>query len=473
MAAALKQLRRAIIAGHRISVNNSSIIINDSTRLDRSARTSFRSLHGRGHEYSLETIYFQYTFRDLPYNDYFQECNKRGVQHVIAVDKKDLVAYLTGRIDNCAGIVSDETPVTETQTFSSSVSPASKRPEQTERRPSSSVSAERGAAASDTADEATFATNRLRVRDQRSIDSVLMVKDWDFSSLREKLSQHVTSAKKGKLANATNSNVPGSSQKPDKAKDQAGQGNGGKAYDPRGDRYTSNEDRFWRENLGSDFHELGIDMSGSFKAKPSNASQDAPPERARDSRADARRPAVKEPPQKLQKMDLKNAIPIIIVPTGTSSIICSANAIEFLQNGHFMSLDEMRKKKVPMTQPGRLSMFRSPGGNCSGAEYHIVSNPNKLSKEEWDQVVAVVLSGYLWQFKQWPIFKDSTLEFFRRVQGFYFHYDDVSPTGEVNSWSIRQLAVSRARRHADGQVQAQFWNILDGFISRNRLPLRY
>ena len=101
-----------------------------------------------------------------------------------------------------------------------------------------------------------------------------------------------------------------------------------------------------------------------------------------------------------------------------SSLICPSNVVVFLQNGHFMSVHEMCKKKVPITQPARLTMCRKPGGNCSQAQYQIVSYPMRLTEDEWNQVVAVVLTGPSWQFKQWPIFGGKTTEMFKKVHGF-------------------------------------------------------
>lgn len=488
----LRQLRNAIVAGDTISIDSSSVIINGSMRLDRKASTNFKSLYGRGANYSLEAVYFQYHFRDLPYDQYFQSCRNEQVQHVIMIDKKDLLAYLVGAIDTCPELVSPDDDPSDIPRSSSntaavahpsdpsvSSSTAHAKPISTAPKATS-----KGAKSSPLNEDDTpnFSKYRHRVRDQRSIDSVLMVKDWDFSSLREKLSQHVASAKKSKPSgDASQSSKPNS-------------------FDPRGDRYTSNEDRFWRENLGSEFHELGIDMSGSFKAKPSDVAPAQPSNstarprddrsrgptrddrnrgpvrdtnRGRESTDASQTSAAKDAAPKRQKIDPKRATPIIMVPSGLTSLICSANALEFFQNGHFMSEEEMRKDMSKVSQTARASMIRKPGGNCSAAEYHIVSNPNRLNADEWRQVVAVVSTGQRWQFQSWPIFEGSALTLFRKVQGIYFHFDDVVPSNEVESWALKKLSISREKRHTDSQVQAQFWNCVDSFIARNRLPLRY
>lgn len=498
MAEALQQLRRAIIAGDPIAVDEKAIIINDTVRLERTAGTKLRSLVGRGpKEYTLEEVYFQYKFRDLPYNVYLSECAKEGVQHVVAIDRSQLVDYLKGDKDSLAGIVPNEPSNIDT----SVTTRKGAKLEQNVTNNGSAISADghENISSSQKKDDLTFAANRMRIRDQRSIDSVLMVKDWDFSGLREKLAQHVNAAKKGRLPNnpsrSSGGNIPGGTELSNHSrKSQHQPGPAAKSFDPRGDRYTNNEDRFWRENMGSDFQEFGIDMSGSFKAKPSTSQ---PQSRAQNqsklpdtrsmqqgrnvnqhhhrsgSKTIPDRTAKDGSAAKRPKLINSTAAPIIIIPAGASSLVCAANAVEFFQNGHLMTKDEMRAKEIPLSQPARLTMLRKPGGNCSQAKYHVVSNPNKLSREEWDNVVAVVLSGHTWQFKQWPIFKNDVNEFFKTVQGFYFHYDDVKPSGDLNKWTIRKLNFPRDRRHNDGQVQAQFWNFVDSFITRKRIPVRY
>lgn len=478
----LLQLRKAIVAENSIAIDKTSIIINDTIHLDRKALTNFSSLHGRGDLYSLEAVYFQYHFRDLVYNAYVQASQKEGAPHVILIDKRDILAYLTGRINTCPGIADDKAKAAPStnparQLSSSAIdSEGGSRPpiaSTAEQDLKSSAAARLSPSAADGggdsgSNDGTFASNRLRVRDQRSVDSVLMLRDWDFSSLRDKLGKHVTATKKGKPTGE----APSSQRKSSSGH------NASAAFDPRGDRYTNNEGRFWRENMGSDFHELGIDMSGSFKAKPTSNGTAPPPSsqapaRSHDRSADMRRPPTKEVSSKRPKIDLRKAIPIIIVPSGMTSLVCSGNAIEMLQNSRFMSQDEMRKNKVPSTQPARLTMMRKPGGNCSLAQYHVITNPSRMETHEWDQVVAVVCSGTKWQFQNWPIFKNSTFDLFRKVQGFYFHYDDVAPVGDVEKWAIKKLTVSREKRHTDGQVHSLFWNNVDAFIARNRMPLRY
>lgn len=452
MASALEELRRAITSGQPVDVDDSHLLIGKDIRLDRSTPTDFHSMRGRGVAYQLEAIFFQYKYRDLQYNDYVEACRKEGVAHVTPLDKRDLVAYLKGDISTCASIVSKP----------SNASARLKTDRHTTSAHASSIDLARSGdhhgvrkVTSETEKDVSFYTSqRKRHRDQRALDSVLMVPEWDFSTLRDKLSQHVSKAKGGKANGRENGSKPSTT------------------YDPRGDRYTSNEDRFWRENLGSEFHELGIDMGGSFKAKPSNAPNNPSSEKKRE-KPDSRRSSFSGPSgSKRHRIDPKELVPIIIVPQSTT-LICAGNIVEFLQNGRFLSAEELKKNKVSSIAASRLEIYRVPGGNCSRAKYDIVANTSRLVASEWERVVAVVCSGQEWQFKKWEIYKGGVQKLFRNVQGFYFHYDDDAPTGNVDSWAIKTLKLSRSQRHTDGQTQFQFWNTLDAFMRRKGKALRY
>lgn len=449
MAAALDELRRAVIAGHDITIDSSSVVINGSKRLDRSAPTNFRSRRGRGDSYPLDAVFFQFKHEKLPFNDYVQLCRKESISHVFLLDKKDLIAYLTGRIRSCVNLSSSAPDRPTAKSRLERASAAASSPPTLEAKESASVFPtlpieEKGTA--------TFSVNRKRDREQRSMDSVLITKDWDFSSLREKLEGQVVKSRDAP-AGRENGDKNSSSQ----------------AYDPRGDRYTSNEDRFWRENLGSDFHQLGIDMSGSFKEKPAANAPNEPfsdKERSRDRSKS--RSATKGPPGKRPR-SAEDLVPIIIVPMGFSTLICHGNASDFFHKGRYVSVDQLKSKKVSSTSKvSREEFTRRPGGNCSSAKYQIVSNPKRLTVSDWEQVVAVVCSGQDWQFKGWPIFDGQIRDLFRRVQGFYFHYDDTPPPQKIESWAIQTLMFSRANRHTDSMVQSQFWHSLDAFLRKGK-----
>ncbi|KAI0565905.1 Cell division control protein [Gracilaria domingensis] len=414
-------------------------------------------MRGRGTPYALATLYLQYTHHDKPYTEYYKACDKEKTGHVLPVDKRDVVAYLRGEIDTCPNI---EIPKSEANKSNSvtarfgQVPKPSTKPSEDEiskgkREPTKSAAS---ISAHPEKEKFSFAQYRNRVRDQRSLDSIMLVKDLDFTSLREKLNQHVTDSKNGKIVQGDND-----------------QGNDAQpAYDPRGDRYTSNEERFWRENMGSDFQNLGIDMSGSFKDNPLTAGPSNSNSQKRSNDALNPRPRKSSPPKRPKRVQ-NGAVPIIIVPVGFNNLICHANAVEFFQNSHFVSTEELVKRNVaPISKVTREELNRVPGGNCSRAKYYIVSNPSRLASDEWDNVVAAVCSGREWQFKNWPIYGGGVKELFRKIHAVHFHYDDRAPVGDIESWPIKKFAISRSRRHTDPQVSSQFWSSLDEFLRRGK-----
>ncbi|CAN8073803.1 unnamed protein product [Agarophyton chilense] len=452
----LAELRRAIIEGETIAMDENHIIISSNIRLDKQTPTEFHSMRGRGNPYELATLYLQYTHHDKPYNDYYNACNKAKTGHVLPVDKKDVVAYLRGEIATSPNI---EIPKSEANKSASvtgrfgQVPKPSVKPSEDEitKVPRASTKPSVSTSAHPDKEKFSFAQYRNRVRDQRSLDSIMVVKDEDFTNLREKLSQHVLDSKNGKIVQGDNDQ--GANTQP--------------VYDPRGDRYTSNEERFWRENMGTDFQNLGIDMSGSFKDMPSTVGSSNPNTNKRNH--DTMNTRRKGSPPKRPKRAQSGSIPIIIVPVGFNNLICHGNAVEFFQNNHYVSTEELVKRNVaPIAKVSREELTRVPGGNCSRAKYNIVSNPSRLTSDEWDNVVSVVCSGREWQFKNWPIYGGGVKELFRKVHAVHFHYDDTVPAGDTESWPIKKIAISRSKRHTDHQVCSQFWSSLDDFLRRGK-----
>ncbi|PXF47724.1 Cell division cycle protein 73 [Gracilariopsis chorda] len=454
----LAELRRAINMRANIHMDENHIIIDSNTRLDKAAPTEFHSMRGRGTPYALATLYLQYTHHDKPYTDYYNACDKANTGHVLPVDKRDVVAYLRGEIDTSPNIEIPKSEASKSRSVTATfgqLSNSAAEPSATEAPKAVHISKQHSSlpAALSEKGKFSFAQHRAKVRDQRSLDSIMIVKDLDFSSLREKLSQHVTDSKNGRIAPT----------------DAAQKSDSQPAYDPRGDRYTSNEERFWRENMGSDFQNLGIDMSGSFKDKPSSAPGPATQNanKRKHERADTKsRP---QSPPKRPKRVPTSAVPIVIVPVGFNNLVCHGNALELFQNGHYVSAEELVKRNVPpIGKVTREELIRVPGGNCSRAKYHIVSNPSRLTSEEWDNVVSIVCSGQEWQFKNWPIYGGGVKELFRKVHAVHFHFDDRPPAGKSDSWPIKKIPISRSRRHTDHQVNAQFWSSLDEFLRRGK-----
>jgi hypothetical protein len=105
---------------------------------------------------------------------------------------------------------------------------------------------------------------------------------------------------------------------------------------------------------------------------------------------------------KKQKVVLLN--PIVIVPShfDTNSLINMFNVKPFLEDGKWISTEEMQKKykgNVPKSVTIKRASVKLPGK--ANAKFEIISDVKNLKPEDWDRVVAVFASGQSWQFKDY------------------------------------------------------------------------
>ncbi len=462
---ALHQLRDAIKNGDSIELDGGFIVLGGAVQLEPSQPTNYHSMRGRGDAYTLDSVYTQWRYRDMAYQDYVQECSRSCVQHVNALDRRDLVAYLSGEINACAGLVA---------------APASRHEQEGPEPKKRKLDGPRP----------ITVTARRQPREQRSIDAVLMVADWDFTTIREKLGRSLEKAKKTKQIGTTNgpstsgTGSVGATTKP-------------ATFDPRGDRYATNPDRSWREYMGNEFQEFGINPMGSFTSAPKKAQDSKAP--AAQNGASKPAPAPKPLPPQQQALpkrlperrhsEPKRSVPvdpsalrpILIVPGPGTSLVNLSNIKEFFEKGHFVTEEELRKQGVAPDFSGRIKANRTPGGNCSTADYLLVSNVGRLTDAEWERVIGVVCTGKAYQFKHWKWAKGSNaggggvdvVSCLHRVQGFYFHYDDIKPDSTAASWAVKLIPISRSKRYQDGYAQRQFFDAIDSFIKRHSKRVRY
>ncbi|KAL6064114.1 accessory factor associated with RNA polymerase II [Balamuthia mandrillaris] len=106
MADPLTLLREFTIAKKPVILSGDDLVF-DGVRFPRSVDTNFNSLRGRGPPYPLDACWFMLLNQDKKHADYLMEANKRKFSKISLVDKKDLVDYLTGRIQTCPSINTD------------------------------------------------------------------------------------------------------------------------------------------------------------------------------------------------------------------------------------------------------------------------------------------------------------------------------------------------------------------------------
>ena len=157
---------------------------------------------------------------------------------------------------------------------------------------------------------------------------------------------------------------------------------------------------------------------------------------------------------------------IIIVPSGLTSIVSSWNFDILLKEKRLLSSVDAKsalggQRKV---MPIKLSHMYEDGLKL---EVEITDSPLKLSKSDWGRVACVIVAGNSWQFKGWP-YHDQT-DLFSKVFGIEFRFRDEAPNQLTKGWNILTLQVSKQRTkdHEVGATVLRFWKELRKSISHH------
>ena len=167
------------------------------------------------------------------------------------------------------------------------------------------------------------------------------------------------------------------------------------------------------------------------------------------------------------------------------------NAHEFLCHGRFVSRAKMLQQlsqsastggtKQPPTSftrvvptvdstTGTISSGNGAGSNSTGLlEYEIIDNPCKLGNnpKEWERIVAVIVLGQSWQFKDWmksPIAYNVPASLFNSVYGYYIYLEGDQIAPDVQQWAVKKSQLNRDKRGLDSVTYASFWNELDEWM---------
>jgi RNA pol II accessory factor, Cdc73 family, C-terminal len=171
--------------------------------------------------------------------------------------------------------------------------------------------------------------------------------------------------------------------------------------------------------------------------------------------------------------------PVIVVPKGMTAPITLTNAHEFLCNGRYVPRDAMMKQlssSVQKTPPTTFTRTVATVGSSTTShlsstgllEYEIIDNPRKLgpNPKEWDRIVAVIVLGQSWQFKDWLVSPSYNVpaSLFDRVYGFYISMEGDKAPPEVATWAVHKAQLNRDKRGLDSVANASFWNGLDEWM---------
>ncbi|GLI63558.1 hypothetical protein VaNZ11_006411 [Volvox africanus] len=172
----------------------------------------------------------------------------------------------------------------------------------------------------------------------------------------------------------------------------------------------------------------------------------------------------------------RGGIPIIIVPSGLTSMINMYNAKVFLEEGRFVPAAKAQAASGGAPKPTSLTFRRTASRGSPGVEYTLTDRPPAPGSPDWDRVVAVVVQGAKWQFKEWPHkgAKDGDLmEAFAKVCGFYFHFADEKVGPPVSEWNVRAVPLHRENRHKDMTAMLELYRHLDIFLQAKRSTLAF
>jgi parafibromin len=383
----------------------------------------------RGREkqpYTLEVIWFLFQHADRSFREYVAECVRAGVNRVQIIDSRDLIAFLRGEVETCAGLkVSSEAEESQSEKRNFSLPEGPRKKDL----------------------DASIREALNQEHEQQTISSLLASKERHFKHLVEEI-------KKLRKESKEQNTAPKTEEKSSKKQQ----------LDPRGDRYSIREDMFYRENIGAEVDELGIDPSGRFGLSSANSgtSYNDTSATKETSVSNVQRASNKESVSKKPKTSLT---PIIVVPSGYSSIINIINAPEFLENGRFIPWQSLKAKGMTNVS-WSVKIKHVSSTSQVPVEYQIINNTSRLTTEDWKRVCAVVCSGAQWQFKGWPY--PGTAELFAEVRGFYFYYDDEQVDPNVRGWVVKCLPISRNKRHLDYSVALEFWKTLEAHIKARK-----
>lgn len=161
--------------------------------------------------------------------------------------------------------------------------------------------------------------------------------------------------------------------------------------------------------------------------------------------------------------------PIIIIPAATTSIITMYNVKDLLQDLKFVSTED---KKAIQSRRDNEVLIQRRKADSSTVPYRVIDNPNKLTTDDWDRVVAVFAQGPAWQFKGWP-WDGNPVEIFVRIKAFHVKWAQHKLEANIGKWNVNIIQLDQYKRHMDRALLSTFWETLDKFMVMNKPHLRF
>ncbi|CAO0803700.1 unnamed protein product [Mucor circinelloides] len=316
----------------------------DKTSFPRDTPTNFKKTNAADNEtYTLETLIFLVQNAQLDNSAYFKECRARGIEHVSIVDRRKILDYLTGKVDQ-----------------SPNVTTANKQEKRSRGGEAGGQGQGQGGADDeDVTMQDASSTKKQKTTPLKSDDSIKLVKE---VLAREREIMTRSSVLKGtkNFTHAINlarqlvlgKDVPASSSS------AAGR--------PSGTQKSG--------------------QPGASGQKPSSSNSIKPTAKSATIAA------------KGQKLSSKDRIPLIIVPAAPTAKFTLYNIKQFLEDQAYVDSQVLREEGLK--KPERVTVERKKA-NGQVVPYHIVDSVSQFKQTDWDRVCCVFVAGQLWQFKGW------------------------------------------------------------------------
>ncbi|EEH54096.1 PAF1 complex protein Cdc73 [Micromonas pusilla CCMP1545] len=416
--------------------DDTHVHLDELNSFPRKGVTNYKAKMGKGY-LTVEAIWFFARAHALnpkeAHPQYMAAALKAKFDRVSLIERKDLLEYITGKVD-----VSANVDVT---------APALTAPEDED---ADARGGRKRGAAGDAMDVDDDENRAPIARTMHTRNSVLQC-DKDFSVV---LGFFGAAAGGGGGGDAT--------------------GDGKKAKKPeniapiKSNRFGDvKQDEFMKEHLGEGFADLGIDVNASFldSKKPSRLASVTGGGGGGASGLGA---------ASTRRDPSEGAMPLIIVPAGYGKALFNMyNVAEFLANEKLVTWDSVHKsggkKHSNIVFKRRYKRDRS-------IKYEVTDKAPDKRSPDWARVVAVFVSGKEWQFKNWPFqgADDGDLvDCFQKVKGFYAQYDTDKAEDIIKKWNVKTLRFQKNVRHGDRAQFEAFWADVDAHLELRRSKLAY
>jgi RNA pol II accessory factor, Cdc73 family, C-terminal len=147
--------------------------------------------------------------------------------------------------------------------------------------------------------------------------------------------------------------------------------------------------------------------------------------------------------------------PVIVVPKGMTAPITLLNAYAFFHDATFTPRDQIKTRTNVPTKFTRNVLGNIP------LEFDITDNPGRFfdgGTKDWDRIVAVIVLGKDWQFKDWIPGFNAPATLFQRVFGYYI--GDRPPA----QWAVQTGMLHRDRQALDSIAYSSFWTQLEEWM---------